>query len=57
MKKTIGTNKDGKKFNAFISLIFKRANPVQAIKNPPMIEISVISAELKKLADKNFATK
>ena len=57
MKKAIGTNKDGKKFNAFISLIFKRANPVQAIKNPPMIEISVISAELKKLADKNLATK
>ena len=57
MKKIIGTSSDGKKFSVLTSRIFNKAKPEQAIKKPPTIEISVTSGPVKKLADRNLATK
>ena len=57
IKKMIGTNKEGKKFKVLTSRIFNNARPEQAIKNPPTMEISATSGPVKKLADKNLATR
>ena len=57
MKKIIGTNNDGKKFSVLTSRIFSKAKPEQAIKKPPTMEISVTNGPVKKLADKNLATR
>lgn len=57
MKKIIGTNNDGKKFSVLTSRIFNKAKPEQAIKKPPTMEISVTNGPVKKLADRNLATK
>ncbi len=57
MKKMIGISSDGKKFSVLTSRIFNRTNPEQAIKKPPTMEIYVTSGPVKKLADKNLATR
>ncbi|ADX70944.1 Hypothetical cytosolic protein [Lactobacillus helveticus H10] len=57
MKKMIGISSDGKKFSVLTSRIFNRTNPEQVIKKPPTMEISVTSGSVKKLADKNLATR
>lgn len=57
MKKAIGTNSAGKKFKVLTSRIFNKARPEQAIKKPPTMEISATSGPVKKLADKNWATR
>ena len=55
IKKITGTNNDGRKSRIFIFRNFINEIPVVVIRNPPIIEISVISDGLKNPAERYLA--